>query len=184
VNSLLIVFAILLSTTPLSVRQQAAGDKREDIYRKIPEEQRGPLKQALDKLVEAEKAGDWKSVYASLDKQHVETEDNFVSKMKRGHTLLEFRPSKVTFMPPDGSWNIQGCASFEGDHTGRGRIGSVHARWADSQWHLSPVVMDLFGSEKKMTPRECSIPQAKPIGTMHGNGASASATYSPMLTMR
>jgi hypothetical protein len=157
VNSLLIVFAILLSIAPSSVRQQPAVDKREDIYREIPEEQRGPLKQALDKLVEAEKAGDWKSVYASLDKQPAETEDNFVNKMKRGHTLREFRPSKVTFMFADGSWNIQGCASFEGDQTGRGRIVGVHARMADSQWHLSPVAIDLFGSEKKMAPRECEI---------------------------
>jgi hypothetical protein len=157
-NSLLVVFTILLSVAASSTRQLPAEDTQEDIYRRIPENQRQPLKQALDKLVEAEKAGDWGSVYVSIDKHSGKTKDKFIAKMKGLHLLREFRPSKVTFMPPDSSWNIQGCASFEDYRTDRGQIASVNARWENSQWLLSPVAIDLFGSEKKMNPRECPMP--------------------------
>ena len=127
-NSLLVVFTIaMLSVVASAALQQSSGAEQEDIYRKIPENQQQPLKQALNKLVEAEKAGDWKSVYDSIDKHSGETEDKFVTKMKGLHLLREFRPSKVTFMPPDSSWNIQGCASFEG-RSDRSRTDCERAR--------------------------------------------------------
>ena len=157
-NSLLVVLTILLSVAPSSIGQLPAEDTLEVTYRGIPENQRQPLKRALDKLLEAEKAGDWKSIYVSIDKHSGETEDKFTTRMKGLHPLREFRPSKVTSMPPGSSWNIQGCASFEGDRAGRGQIASVHARWEKSQWLLSPVAIDLFGSEKTMNPRECTMP--------------------------
>jgi len=180
----LIRFSLALLMVTATVGRQGVGDRPENLYQEIPGQQRELLKQTLNKLVESEKSRDWKSVYALLAKQPTETEDSFVSKMKRTHALLEFRPSKLTFMPPDSSWDIKGCASFKGDRAGRGRVASVHAHWVDSQWYLSPVVVDLFGSEKKMTPRECSIPKATPTSMTHGNSSSASAIFSPMFTMR
>jgi hypothetical protein len=159
-----------------STWQEDVGSKRVDVYQEIPNEQREQLKQAVRKLVEAERARDWKSVYALLDEKPTETEDKFVSKMKPGRTLHEFQPFKVTFVPPDGVWNIEGCASFEGDQTGQGRVASVHARWGDSRWYLSPVVIDLFGTEKKMTPRPCLIAKEKSAKTTYGAAPTASST--------
>lgn len=102
-----------------------------------------------------------------MNKKLTETEAKFVSKMEQAHQLREFRPSKVTFVRPDRSWNIQGCASFEGDQTGKAMVAGVHARWGDSRWHLSPIAIDLFGSEKKMAPRQCLLAEEKPVSTIH-----------------
>lgn len=148
-----------------AISGQQIADTSQDLYQEIPAQQRESLKQALNKLVQSEKNGDWKSVYDLSAKQATETEDSFVRKMKGKHTLHGFRPSKVTFIPSDDSWNIQGCASFEDGQTKRGQVASVHARWTDSRWFLSPIVIDLFGSEKKMNPRKCSIGEATPTGT-------------------
>jgi hypothetical protein len=139
-----------------AISGQQTTDRNQDLYQEIPAQQRKSLKQALNKLVQAEKNGDWKSVYALSAKQATETEDSFVRKMKGKHALHWFRPSKVTFIPSDDFWNIQGCASFEDGKPERGQLASVHARWTNSRWFLSPVAIDLFGSEKKMTPRKCS----------------------------
>jgi len=99
--------------------------------------------------------GDWKSVYELMDKQSGQTESKFLRKMNRMRPLREFSPSKVTFMPPDGSWNIQGCASFEGDRKEHGNIADITARWKNSRWYLSPVAFVLFGDEKKANLRHC-----------------------------
>lgn len=156
-NSFLAVFTILISIAPLFTRQQGALSERADVFREIPEEQRDPLRQAVAKLVEAEKVNDWKSVYSMLDDPSTQSEDKFITKMEQGGLLREFRPSKITFVPANGFWNIQGCASFGGDEDGEGHVASVHAHWHDSRWHLSPIAIDLFGTEKKLTPRRCSL---------------------------
>jgi hypothetical protein len=174
-NAFLIALTVVLSGVFSSAMQQ--GLATNDMYQKLPEAQREALMQALDKLVAAEKAGDWKAVYVLLDKQPAETEEAFVAKMKGQHALREFRASKITFMPPDGSWNIQGCASFAGEHGSKGHVADLTARWKDSQWYLSVISFVPFGTEKGGKLRECSIPQAGP------NSASASDISSLALTM-
>jgi hypothetical protein len=98
--------------------------------------------------------------------------------MKGQHALREFHASKITFMPPDDSWNIQGCASFAGEHGSKGHVADLTARWKDSQWYLSVISFVPFGNEKGGNLRECSIPQAGP------NSASASDISPLALTMR
>jgi len=155
VSYYIILFAIfrLFFTFSLSQQTPEAGD---DIYQKIPTEQRRQLEEAIGKLIAAEKLGDWKSVYALLHDQTDETEGAFVSKMKRQRRLREFRPSKVTFMPPDNSWIIQGCASFAGEPEARGHVADITARWREPRWYLSPIAFVPFGNEKGAQLRECS----------------------------
>jgi hypothetical protein len=148
VKSFLSVYAVLLLMTSWSAREQGAGGKREDIYQDIPAERKESLKQAVHRLVEAERAGDWKGVYALLDKQPGQSEDTFRRKMESMRRLHGFRPVKVTFMPPDDSWNIQGCATLAGEPGGQGHIADLSARWKDSRWYLSVISFVLFGSEK------------------------------------
>ncbi len=157
---LLIVFLLwsFLGFAVPNLLQLRTDEKAVNIYQQIPAEQRRPLTEALENLIAAERTGDWKSVYELADKRPHETEEKFVKKMKSGKTLREFRPSKVTFMPPDGSWNIQGCASFQGDPNQRGHIADVTARWTGSRWYLSPVAFVLFGDENRANLRDCSVP--------------------------
>ena len=49
--------------------------------------------------------------------------------MKGQRTLRELHASKIALMPPDGSWNIQGCASFAGEYGGKGHVATLTARW-------------------------------------------------------
>jgi hypothetical protein len=160
VNAFLIALTVVLSAAFPSATQQ--GNTKGDVYQKVPTVQREALMQAVDKLVSAERSGDWRAVYLLLDKQLAETEEAFLAKMKGQCTLREFRASKMTFMPPDGSWNIQGCASFDGDPRQRGHIADITARWKDSRWYLSPIAFVPFGNEKKADFRECSVPESRP----------------------
>ncbi len=161
VSYLAILVSLLLPLRVTLAWQQAKEEKNSDIYREIPAEQRKLLMETIEKLVAAEKKGDWKGVYDLIDKQSGETESKFLKKMKHMRLLREFSPSKVTFMPPDGSWNIQGCASFEGDPSQRGHIADITALWKDSRWYLSPVAFVPFGNEKKANLGECSITELK-----------------------
>lgn len=156
-KSLLSVSAVLLLMTPWLAIEQGTEDKREDIYQGIPAERRQSLKQAVNRLVEAEKVGDWKGVYALLDKQPAESEDSFRRKMESLRRLQEFRPLKVTFMPPDDSWNIQGCAALAGDPDGQGHVADLSARWKDSRWYLSVISFVPFGSERGGQLRKCPM---------------------------
>jgi hypothetical protein len=168
---------LLLSVT--FVRQQATEEKRADIYQQVPENQRKLLTETIEKLVAAEKKGDWKSIYELMDRQSGETESKFLKKMNSTRRLREFSPSKVTFMPPDGSWNIQGCALFEGDPKQQGHIADITARWKDSRWYLSPVAFVPFGSEKKASFRDCPMPELKSTSTIWRVGPSAISVPMP-----
>ena len=137
-------------------RNVQAIDRRDAIYASVPSEQRVALSQAVDKLIAAEKAGDWKTVYALNDKRP-EGEAAFIDKMKRVHALREFQPSKVTFIPPEDHWSIQGCALFAGDRGKKGHIANIVARWEDSRWYLSVLAFILFGTEKAGKLQECDI---------------------------
>ena len=154
-----VVTTLVFFAMPSLLRCQGTNAKAATIYKEIPESQRNLLIQSVNKLILAERRGDWKVVYELFDKQPDETEEAFAKKMQRGHSLLDFSPFKVTFYPPNRSWIIQGCASFEGDAQHERWVASVHARWVHSRWYLSPVVIELFGEEDKMNPRACSIGQ-------------------------
>lgn len=156
-KSLLSISAALLLMTPWLARKQQTEGNGEDIYHEIPAMRRQSLEQAVNRLIEKEKVGDWKGVYALLDKQSTESEDSFRQNNGSLHRLREFRPLTVSFFPPDDSWNIQGCAAFADDPDGQGRIAELHARWKASRWHLSMVSLVLFGSEKGGQVRKCSM---------------------------
>jgi hypothetical protein len=157
VNAFLIALTILVSTSALSAWRQGTTGKQDNIYQKVPEEQREALKQAVEKLVAAEKVSDWKAVYDLLDKRPDETKDAFVNKMSHMRVLREFRPVKVTFMPPDESWNIEGCASLAGEHNSEGHVANLTARWKNSCWYLSVISFVPFGNEKGGKLKGCSI---------------------------
>jgi hypothetical protein len=55
VKSFIFVLTILISIAALSLGKQESGKNQEDIYQKIPENQRELLRQAVQKLIEAEK---------------------------------------------------------------------------------------------------------------------------------
>ena len=156
---------LLLGQLPVAPNQEAAN-KPTDIYLQVPEEQRESLRQALEKLVLAEKRGDWRAVWELYDRRPEETEEGFLKKMKRRRHLRQFQPSQMYFYPPESSWIIQGCASFEGSPKHKGLWANVHARWRESRWYLSPVLIALpEGSEKGMNVRGCPIVQPKPTST-------------------
>jgi hypothetical protein len=146
--------------TPWLATEKQTDAKREGIYHEVPTERRQSLEQAVNLLVEKEKVGDWKGVYALIDKPHTESEESFREKNESLRRLREFRPSKVTFIPPDDSWSIEGCAAFAGDLNGQGRVADLHAHWRDSRWYLSMISLELFGSEKGGEVRKCSMQQA------------------------
>lgn len=157
-----ILLSMLFPPTVAPLQEEKTDEKQADIYQHIPEEQRELLRQAVDKLVAAEKNADWKSVYQLLDKKPGETEGSFLRETKRMRRLREFSPYKVTFIPPDDSWVIQGCALFEGDAKQHGHVADITARWIDSRWHLSAVAFAVFEKGKL---HECLKPQAKLAGT-------------------
>lgn len=169
-NIFLTALTIFFSIALPSATQQEIGNKQDDVYKKVPEEQRDALRKAVDKLIAAEKASDWKAVYTLLDKQPGETEDAFVAKMKGSGALREFRPSKVTFMPPDGSWNIQGCASLAPERGRKGHVANLSAYWKGSSWYLSVISFVPFGDEKGGKLRECSLVPAGPNSAFASGG--------------
>jgi hypothetical protein len=134
--------------------------QREGIYFQVPTERRLSLEQAVNLLVEKEKVGDWKGVYALIDKPLTESEESFRKKNESLRRLRGFRPSKVTFIPPNDSWSIEGCAAFAGDLDSQGRVANLHAHWRQSRWYLSTISLELFGSEKGGDVRKCSMQQA------------------------
>lgn len=163
-NPFLAVLTILLSITALPVGQQGPGDKQEDVFQKVPEDQRKPLRRAVEKLIEGEKSGDWKSVYELVEKRPGQTEDNFVKEMERRRLLREFVPLSLTFVPPEDRWIFEGCANFDGDGKGVGEYSTIHARWKDSRWHLSGVAIELFekGKTRKCSMTASTIPTTMP----------------------
>jgi len=157
VKFLLSASVVLLLMAPRPAGKQGAEDKRDGIYHEIPAERRESLKLGLHRLVEAEKAGDWKGLYALLDKQPAENEDSFRRKMESLRRLHAFRPLKVTFIPPDDSWNIQGCATLAGEPDSQGHVADLAARWKDSRWYLSVISFVPFGSEKGGKLQQCPM---------------------------
>lgn len=176
-----ILLSLLFPPTVALLQQEKTDEKRADVYQHIPQEQRELLRQAVEKLIAAEKKADWKSVYQLLDKKPGETEDSFLKETKRMRLLREFLASKVTFIPPDNSWVIQGCALFEGDPKQHGHVADITARWIESRWYLSPVVFAMF---EKGKVRECSTPQAKVTSTMPEDATSEPALSTPARTTR
>jgi hypothetical protein len=155
----IVIVCCLLSLHVTLGGQKAGEETAVAVYQKVPAEQRKSLAEAVEKLVAAEKKGDWKTVYELSDKRSEETWSKFFKKMSHKRLLREFSPSKVTFMPPDGSWNIQGCASFEGDPDRHGHVADITALWSGSRWYLSAVAFVPFGDEKKATLQDCFIPE-------------------------
>jgi hypothetical protein len=129
--------------------------QQEDVFQKVPEDQRKPLRRTVEKLIEAEKGGDWKSVFELVEKRPGQTEDSFVKAMQRRRLLHEFVPLSLTFIPPEEGWILEGCANFDGDGKGVGKYSTIHARWKDSRWYLSGIAVELF---EKGKIRKCSIP--------------------------
>ena len=152
------ILNLLIATSAVIAQQQSPENKRADVYQHVPDQQRKLLTEAIEKLVAAEKARDWKTVYDLIDKNSRDSESRFLSETKHLRRLLEFVPTKVTFMPADGSWNIQGCARFEGDPKNHGHIADVTAQWLEARWYLSLVAYVPFGSEKEARILPCSIP--------------------------
>jgi hypothetical protein len=153
---LAILLSLFLPPAVTSVQLQGTEGKPADIYERIPKDQRELLRQAVNKLIEAQKMGDWKNVYKLLDKESKQDEDTFLRKMKRAHLLRDYQPSRVIFYPPNDEWIIEGCASFQTDAKQKGHVAWVIARWTDSRWYLSPISIEMFGNEKKANPRECA----------------------------
>ena len=170
-NSLLVVFTIVLSTAALPVGQHGPEDKREDVFRKVPEDQREQLSGVVEKLIEAEEGGDWKSVFELVEKRPGQTEDSFVKEMQRRRLLHELASLSLTFVPPEEGWILEGCANFDGDGKGVGKYSTIHARWKDSRWYLSGIAFELF---EKGKIRKCLIPRAKPAVLMHRTPPAAS----------
>lgn len=158
---MILLMIFVLGVTPIvfgESHQQKEGQESGDIYRQVPEDRRQALRQTVDKLLEAEQQADWKVVYQLLDRKSGETEEGFLKKVKGRRPLREFRPSKVTFIPPDDAWVIRGCASFEDDPKDHGHLANIRATWSDSRWHLSLVSFALVGNEKGGKLQDCSIP--------------------------
>ncbi|HYB62318.1 MAG TPA: hypothetical protein VEH50_12680 [Methylomirabilota bacterium] len=153
------IAAVALLVMPLAVLRQAANADEEGIYGAVPGYQRGRLIQSMDDLVSDEIRRDWRALYQMIDHQPGESEEVFAKRMQSGRALRQFLPSKVSFYPPNDSWIIEGCASFEGDEKNEGRLASVHARWAHARWYLSPITIELLGEEDKMSPRTCKMHQ-------------------------
>jgi hypothetical protein len=167
---LAIVLSLLSSVMPLAALQEGLGSSPAEIYQQIPREQRESLRQAVEKVIVAQKARDWKTVWdlydkrqgessQPYDKRQDETESNFLKKMNRSRLLRDFKPAKVSFFPPDSYWVIEGCASFAGDAKGEGIEADVHARWADARWYLSSVLISLYSDlgERGMKVHKCSF---------------------------
>jgi hypothetical protein len=157
-SSLLIVSAVLLSTLPLSVGHQVSAKDRANVYQRVPENQRELLRLAVKRLIEAEKHGDWQSVFELVEKRPEQTEDSFVKNQEGRKSLYEFLPFSLTFDPAQTGWVFEGCANFEGDAKDTGKYSTIHARWKDSRWYLSGVAIQIF--EKGKT-RKCSMRQVR-----------------------
>jgi hypothetical protein len=160
---MIILSALLMLGNPAVGSMQEPTSKSDRIYQEIPDQQREPLKKALEKLVAAQQKRDWEAIWELYNRPTGETKDSFLKKMKPRRALRQFHVSKITFYPPEGSWIIEGCACFEGDAEDKGLWAGVHARWRESRWYLSPVVIGLpEGNEKGMRTRECTIQRSKP----------------------
>lgn len=159
--TLLLSFLLILGQ-PVTVPNQEAPAQERDPYEPIPASQRESLKQAVEKLVAAETQRDWQTVWELYDRRPEETKESFLQRMKLRRRLRVFQVLRISFYPPEGSWTIDGCACFQEDKAGKGVWASVTAKWKDTRWYLSPVAIGLFGSEKAMNVRECSIPSQSP----------------------
>lgn len=155
---LALLFVMTLIAGPPTLHLQQTVEEQ-DLYSKVPVAHRKELRQALNKLIEAEKIGDWKTVYRLSADQNSVTEDQFLK--KTGRSVVEFQPLAITFIPPDHSWSIRGCAAFNGDSPGKGQLASVRAFWADSRWHLSPIAIELHEPENGTTLQRCTIHSQK-----------------------
>ena len=155
--SFLIVFAILLSTPPLPARHQVSAGDRTNVYQNVPEDQRELLRLAVEKLIEAEKHGDWQSVFELVEKRPGQTEDSFVKDQERRKSLHDFLPFSLTLDPAQDGWVFEGCANFDDDAKDIGEYSTIHARWKDSRWYLSGVAIAMFDKGKIL---KCSMRQA------------------------
>ena len=140
---LLILISVLGLKGSFAQQQSAAQNEQEDVYLKVPADQRQQLKDALGKLVDAEKKRDWKAVYEMTDHNADFTEDAFLKLSGQMHALREFRVWGVEHVPTHSDWFVEGCAAYRGtDKPGAGRRASVEARWADARWHLSLILIE------------------------------------------
>jgi hypothetical protein len=166
-----ILLSLVFSVTTVAARQQGLESSPTEIYQQIPKEQRESLRQAVEKVIIAQKERDWKTVWLLYDKRQDEilqpydkrkdeTEGRFLKEMNRSWRLRNFKPVRISLYPPDNYWNIEGCASRAGDPEGKGVWAGLHARWADNRWYLSTILIELIkepGPGGKVTGlRECS----------------------------
>jgi hypothetical protein len=155
-NLPIVVFSILLTAGVFPrASKQTTQEMPNDLFRKIPADQREALREGVQRLIEAEKKGDWKTVFELGERRPGQTADSFASERKRRRPLRDFVPASLTFIPPDEEWVIEGCASVEGDRKSLGHISTIHARWKDSRWFVSEIAV--APSEKGLI-RECSMP--------------------------
>ena len=153
-----VLLALVLKPVSLQSNPKQPAEAAADVYQQIPEDRRQLLRETVDNLIGAEQRADWKAVYQLLDRKPGETKEDFLRQAKRGGPLREFRLTKITFIPPDDSWVIRGCASFGGDLKEHGHLANITAKWRDSRWYVSPVAFELVGNEKGGRLQDCAMP--------------------------
>jgi hypothetical protein len=151
---LVILLSLILQVAAFAEEQGASAENPLGVYEQVPREQRESLRQTVEKLVIAQRNRDWETVWQLYDKKQDETSQpydkrkeenkaNFLRKMNNMRRLRSFSFTKITFYPPDDNWIIEGCGSFVGDAAGKGHWSDLHARWINSRWYLSVILIEL-----------------------------------------
>ncbi|MFN0279404.1 MAG: hypothetical protein ACKVRN_12540 [Pyrinomonadaceae bacterium] len=144
--------AVLIVAIILAGVVSQAFSQSVDVFSTVPAEHREQLKIKLIEFVAAHKEKNWSKVFDFLGPHYIEPygKDEFVRK-KLYSQVRRFTPKSI-FEALEGSWNIEGCASFA-------RSGSVEAgleaylkdgKWFFSEIWSSPPCIDC-------RPRSCKL---------------------------
>jgi hypothetical protein len=137
-----LLFVLMFAGRTNLVSQQTESANKEP-YRTVPADYREPLRLLINRVIELEKQRQWEKLYDLMSPPYrTNSRDEFVRSHSQTSRLIEFDVDQVIESHTDkSSWIAFGCAVFERDGKRSGWRSSIYAKFSNSQWLGSTVLI-------------------------------------------
>ena len=158
IAKLAVLISLMFTLALLGIAQKTSpGGHDVSLYESLPQAERIPFREGLERVLSLHKAGKWSELYDYVDTDVPMSKEQFIKENSGGSALVEFQPKVVTYIPPSDSWLVTGCAEFR-EPSGKVffAFSSVRARHTDKGWRFRDVAIELLKDEPHGI-RSCQI---------------------------
>jgi hypothetical protein len=136
----IVSFVVLASSCLLSQSPSVTAEPK--WYSSVPETERQAFLSRFERAIILRKQSAWSDLYDMRYNQDNETKQEYVTTRSQWRALIWFHPKRAFYVPPEDSWNIQGCARYR-DPSGKEYLAPsvMHAYLVSQQWLFNDLAV-------------------------------------------